>query len=166
MRVIELQGIQRFYAMAGQGTAPLVVRALAGIDISVEAGEFVSIMGPSGSGKSTLMHILGCLDKPSHGTYRLEGIETSGSTADAFARIRNRKIGFVFQAFNLLARTTALENVELPLWYNRNILQRNWKERAIACLREVGLEDRMFRLYHRGSYTFSRAVVRASKLNA
>ena len=143
MRVIELQGIQRFYAMAGQGTSPLVVRALAGIDISVEAGEFVSIMGPSGSGKSTLMHILGCLDKPSHGTYRLEGIETSGSTADAFARIRNRKIGFVFQAFNLLARTTALENVELPLWYNRNILQRNWKERAIACLREVGLEDRM-----------------------
>ncbi|MHB9291739.1 ABC transporter ATP-binding protein [Hollandina sp. SP2] len=143
MRVIELRGIQRAYTMAGPGSVPMVVRALAGIDISVEAGEFVSVMGPSGSGKSTLMHILGCLDKPSQGTYRLEGIETSGATANAFARIRNRKIGFVFQAFNLLARTTALENVELPLWYNRNVLRRNWKERAAACLREVGLEDRM-----------------------
>jgi putative ABC transport system ATP-binding protein len=89
------------------------------------------------------MHILGCLDKPSQGTYRLEGIETSGSSADAFARIRNRKIGFVFQAFNLLARTTALENVALPLLYNRNIPRREWKERAAVCLREVGLTDRM-----------------------
>ncbi|MDR2393660.1 MAG: ABC transporter ATP-binding protein [Treponema sp.] len=143
MKVIELRGIQRSYTMMSKGAAPIVVPALSGIDISVGAGDFLSIMGPSGSGKSTLMHILGCLDKPSSGTYLLEGIETSCSSPDTFARIRNRKIGFVFQAFNLLSRTTALENVELPLWYNRSIPRRNWKERAVSCLREVGLENRM-----------------------
>jgi putative ABC transport system ATP-binding protein len=132
----------------------VVVRALRGIDFSAEAGEFVSVMGPSGSGKSTLMNILGCLDKPSAGTYTLDGIETSKSDSDTFAYIRNRKIGFVFQSFNLLARTTALENVELPLFYRRKEKNEKrgsiWgrgtqarKERAMAALRDVGLDTRM-----------------------
>jgi putative ABC transport system ATP-binding protein len=119
------------------------------VDFSAEAGEFISVMGPSGSGKSTLMNILGCLDKPSGGTYTLDGIETSTSDSDTFAYIRNRKIGFVFQSFNLLARTTALENVELPLFYRRREKNeqphgaRDRKDRAMAALREVGLEARM-----------------------
>ncbi|MDR3343322.1 MAG: ABC transporter ATP-binding protein [Treponema sp.] len=138
MAVIELQGIKRHYRLEG-----IIVRALRGLDFSAEAGEFVSVMGPSGSGKSTLMNILGCLDKPNEGTYRLDGIETSASDSDTFAFIRNQKIGFVFQAFNLLARTTALENVELPLFYNRQGKIRNRKERAAAALRDVGLEDRL-----------------------
>jgi putative ABC transport system ATP-binding protein len=127
----------------------VVVRALRGVDFSADAGEFVSVMGPSGSGKSTLMNILGCLDKPSAGTYTLDGIETSKSDSDTFAYIRNRKIGFVFQSFNLLARTTALENVELPLFYRRRLLNEKKqtaqirKERAIAALKVVGLDRRM-----------------------
>jgi putative ABC transport system ATP-binding protein len=148
--VIELRGIKREYRMEGkQGEDAVVVRALRGVDFSAEAGEFVSVMGPSGSGKSTLMNILGCLDKPSGGSYTLDGIETSQSSSDTFAYIRNRKIGFVFQAFNLLARTTALENVELPLFYRRREQgesrqsAQERKERAIAAMREVGLEERM-----------------------
>jgi putative ABC transport system ATP-binding protein len=150
MPVIELRGIKRIYRMEGkQNEAAVVVRALRGLDFSTEAGEFVSVMGPSGSGKSTLMNILGCLDKPSEGTYTLDGIETSKSDADTFAYIRNRKIGFVFQSFNLLSRTTALENVELPLFYRgRQRTEKRWnakfrRERAVAALREVGLEKRM-----------------------
>ncbi|MCL2127125.1 MAG: ABC transporter ATP-binding protein, partial [Treponema sp.] len=114
-----------------------------------EAGEFVSVMGPSGSGKSTLMNILGCLDKPTAGTYTLDGIETSRSDSDTFAYIRNRKIGFVFQSFNLLARTTALENVELPMFYRRRLANekrqnsQGRKIRAMKALRDVGLEKRM-----------------------
>jgi putative ABC transport system ATP-binding protein len=136
-----------------QGEDAVVVRALRGVDFSAEAGEFVSVMGPSGSGKSTLMNIIGCLDKPGGGTYTLDGIETSTSDSDTFAYIRNRKIGFVFQSFNLLARTTALENVELPLFYRRRdkgekgggLKSRSAtrKERAMAALREVGLGQRM-----------------------
>jgi putative ABC transport system ATP-binding protein len=127
----------------------IIVRALRGVDFSAEAGEFVSVMGPSGSGKSTMMNILGCLDKPSAGTYTLDGIETSSSDTDTFAYIRNRKIGFVFQSFNLLARTTALENVELPLFYRRRERDEDRqssharKERATTVLREVGLDKRM-----------------------
>jgi putative ABC transport system ATP-binding protein len=124
------------------------VRALKGLYLNAEAGEFISIMGPSGSGKSTLMNILGCLDRPDEGSYCLDGIETSSSDSDTFAFIRNTKIGFVFKAFNLLNRTTALENVELPLFYNRagNEFGKSGKanrERAAGVLHEVGLGDRM-----------------------
>jgi putative ABC transport system ATP-binding protein len=144
MAVIEMRGITRSYQLGGRQGGGVMVHALRGLDFSAGAGEFVSIMGPSGSGKSTLMNILGCLDKPSGGSYVLDGIETTGSGSDAFALIRNRKIGFVFQAFNLLARTTALENVELPLFYKREGGgTKKRRERAAACLREVGLEDRM-----------------------
>ena len=138
MSVIEMRRIKREYRMED-----IVVRALRGIDFFAEEGEFVSVMGPSGSGKSTLMNILGCLDKPTDGTYTLDGIETQTSNSDTFAFIRNRKIGFVFQSFNLLARTTALENVELPLFYRRAGLKANRKETASAALRDVGLHERM-----------------------
>jgi len=154
--VIEMRGIKREYRMESRKgpqskdeADAVVVRALRGVDFSAEAGEFISVMGPSGSGKSTLMNILGCLDKPSAGTYTLDGIETSKSNSDTFAYIRNRKIGFVFQSFNLLARTTALENVELPLFYRRRekaekkMNTQIRKERAITALKEVGLEKRM-----------------------
>ena len=153
--VISMTGIKREYRMGGRGGRrketgdAVVVRALRGLDFSAAAGEFVSVMGPSGSGKSTLMNILGCLDKPTDGTYSLDGIETSRSDSDTFAYIRNRKIGFVFQSFNLLARTTALENVELPLFYRRRGRDekpcgtRERRERARAALDEVGLGTRM-----------------------
>ena len=147
--IIELSGIKREYRMSAKGESAVVVRALRGVDFSAEKGEFISVMGPSGSGKSTLMNILGCLDKPTDGTYTLDGIETSKSDSDTFAYIRNRKIGFVFQSFNLLSRTTALENVELPLFYRRKLKTEKRqsaaarKETAISALREVGLEDRM-----------------------
>jgi putative ABC transport system ATP-binding protein len=146
-----MHDIKREYRMESKGPKDdgIVVRALRGVDFSAQAGEFVSVMGPSGSGKSTLMNILGCLDKPSGGTYTLDGIETSSSSSDTFAYIRNRKIGFVFQSFNLLARTTALENVELPLFYRRRGAHEkrrtsSWRrERAVAALKEVGLGGRM-----------------------
>jgi putative ABC transport system ATP-binding protein len=131
----------------------VVVRALRGVDFSAQTGEFISVMGPSGSGKSTLMNIIGCLDKPSGGTYVLDGIETSTSDSDTFAFIRNIKIGFVFQSFNLLARTTALENVELPLFYRQKKKGEKRKlfgseaavrkEKAMTALKDVGLEQRM-----------------------
>jgi putative ABC transport system ATP-binding protein len=151
MPVIAMKGIKRSYNLGGKPTKknpnaePVIVHALRGVDFFVEQGEFVSIMGPSGSGKSTLMNILGCLDKPTAGSYNLDGIETSASDSDTFAMIRNKKIGFVFQAFNLLARTTALENVELPLFYSHNKEggSKQRKERAAACLEEVGLSQRM-----------------------
>jgi putative ABC transport system ATP-binding protein len=148
MSVIAMRGIKRIYQLE-----EITVRALRGIDFSADAGEFVSVMGPSGSGKSTLMNILGCLDKPGGGTYILDGIDiTAARDSDAFALIRNRKIGFVFQAFNLLPRTTALENVELPLFYSRKSgpdrdarfnNPRRRKDRAAEVLREVGLGDRL-----------------------
>ena len=156
MSVIEMRNIKREYRMESKkkrkkdSAAAVVVRALRGVYFLAEEGEFISVMGPSGSGKSTLMNILGCLDKPTSGTYMLDGIETSTSNANTFAYIRNRKIGFVFQSFNLLARTTAIENVELPLFYRqkdrnekkaRTSISR--KELAKDALWEVGLADRM-----------------------
>ena len=143
MSVIVLRGIKREYRMESKkGEKAVIVRALRGVDFSAEAGEFISVMGPSGSGKSTLMNILGCLDKPTEGSYILDGIETSKSNSDSFAFIRNRKIGFVFQSFNLLARTTAMENVELPLFYSKKGNTER-KTLAINALKEVGLGERM-----------------------
>ncbi len=138
MAIIELRGIKRHY-LVGE----ITIKAIRGIDLDVETGEFVAIMGPSGSGKSTLMNTLGCLDKPTEGSYVLDGLETSKATPDEFADIRNDKIGFVFQGFNLLSRTSALENVELPLFYDRSGSKLNPKKRAAAALAEVGLGNRL-----------------------
>jgi putative ABC transport system ATP-binding protein len=119
------------------------VMALRGISFIISAGEFVTIMGASGSGKSTLLNILGCLDTPSGGEYLLDGIAVKSMTKIERARLRNLKIGFVFQTYNLLPRTTALENVELPLMYNSAISQKERREKAIHVLESVGLADRM-----------------------
>jgi putative ABC transport system ATP-binding protein len=137
MAIIEMSGIKRHYVVG-----EVTVKAIRGLDLSVGVGEFVAVMGPSGSGKSTLMNILGCLDKPSEGAYVLDGLDTSTASGDEFADIRNGKIGFVFQGFNLLARTTALENVELPLFYGRDSSRKDQTERAKKALTDVGLEGR------------------------
>ena len=118
------------------------VHALSGLDLRLDPGEYVAIMGPSGSGKSTLMNIVGCLDTPTSGTYHLEGVDVSGMGANDLADVRNRQIGFVFQTFNLLARSTALHNVELPLLYG-GTRRRIRRERAEEALTRVGLADRM-----------------------
>ena len=135
--VIETSGITKIYSMGGTE-----VHALAGVDFQVDDGEFVAIIGASGSGKSTLMNIVGCLDYPSMGTYILDGVEVNKLERNALADIRNQKIGFIFQGFNLLARTSALENVELPLLYDRSGSKYNPKKRAREALEMVGLGDR------------------------
>ncbi len=136
MELIEAQAISKTYPLGDAG-----LKALDGVSLSIRSGEFLSIMGPSGSGKSTLMHIIGCLDVPSGGVYLLEGVDVGKLTRDALAHIRNQKIGFVFQGFNLLSRTSALENVEMPMLYG-GIQVRERKEKALAALRTVGLEGR------------------------
>jgi len=132
--MIELDNITKVYKMGETEVA-----ALDGVDLRIEQGEMISIIGPSGSGKSTLMNIIGCLDKPTSGQYRLEEIEVSKLSDDKLAEIRNKKIGFVFQSFNLLPRTTALANVELPLIYGG---AGNRRQRALQALESVGLAHR------------------------
>jgi len=138
--LIDVHGLTKVY-----GEGPAAVEALRGIDFSLDQGEFIAVMGPSGSGKSTFLHLLGCLDRPTAGSYRLDGQEVSGLSRDQLAAIRSRKIGFVFQSFNLLARTSALENVELPMLY-AGILTAERAKRAQELLGRVGLSDR---LHHR-----------------
>jgi putative ABC transport system ATP-binding protein len=137
MALIVVDDLRKVYR-----TGAIEVHALAGLSLTVEEGEFASIMGPSGSGKSTLMHILGCLDRATSGRYALDGADVARLDDDALAKVRNRKIGFVFQAFNLLARTTAVENVELPLVYSGNG-DAQARARAEAAMARVGLADRM-----------------------
>lgn len=123
-----------------------IVKALKGVSFSVEEGEFVTIMGASGSGKTTLLNILGCLDKPTSGIYLLDGVNVGSLSRNELAKIRNHKIGFVFQSYNLLARTSAIENVELPLLYNPKVSTREREVRAMEALKAVNLSDRRYHL--------------------
>jgi putative ABC transport system ATP-binding protein len=135
--MIEMRNITKSYEMGAQ-----VVHALRGVDLDINEGEFVAIMGPSGSGKSTLMNVIGCLDAPSSGSYMLDGIDVSQMSDDEQARIRNQRVGFVFQQFNLLARTTALKQVELPLMYG-GIGRSERTKQAAEALQMVGLDERL-----------------------
>lgn len=135
--VIHISGVTKIYSM-GENT----VHALRGVDLEVFPGDLIAVMGMSGSGKSTLMNILGCLDVPTSGSYELDGVRVDGLSGNALADLRNQKLGFVFQGFNLLARTTAIENVELPLLYDRSHRWTNPREMAAAALERVGLGDR------------------------
>jgi putative ABC transport system ATP-binding protein len=138
MGVISVRDVTRVYALG-----EVAVRALRGVSLEIDKGEFVAITGPSGSGKSTMMHILGCLDTPSSGSYLLDGVEVATLNDRQLAKTRSLKIGFVFQQFNLLPRTTALDNVELPLLYNGGGER---QQRAAEALRRVGLGDRLYHL--------------------
>jgi putative ABC transport system ATP-binding protein len=136
--VIEARELRKIYRLGGD----VEVHALRGLDLEVMPGEYASIMGPSGSGKTTLLQILGCLDAPTSGSYRLSGDEVADLPEERLSQIRNRRIGFVFQAYNLLARSSALDNVALPLMY-RGLGPRERRERAVTSLERVGLGDRL-----------------------
>ncbi len=136
--IIEIQCLKKDYHVG-----EVTVHALRGINLSIREGEFVAIMGASGSGKSTMLNILGCLDVPTSGEYLLDGVNVRTLNKNELARLRNRKLGFVFQSFNLLPRTSALENVELPLYYNPSVKHRERRDRAMTALEAVGLEDRV-----------------------
>src|SRR3954467_9847652 len=138
MSVIRIEHVTKVY-----GHGENEVRALRGVDLTVEPGELIAIMGSSGSGKSTLMNILGCLDVPTAGTYLLDGIRVDGLSKNQLADLRNQKLGFVFQGFNLLSRTSALDNVELPLLYDRTGKKQDTKKMAAEALERVGLGQRM-----------------------
>ena len=141
--VIELDNVKRYFKVGSE-----TVKALRGVSFKIYEGEFVTIQGTSGSGKSTLLNQLGCLDTPTSGEYYLDGISVREMSKTQRARLRNRKIGFVFQNYNLLAKTTAIENVELPLMYNSEVSATERRERAIKALQDVGLGDR---LYHKSN---------------
>jgi putative ABC transport system ATP-binding protein len=138
MNVIETTQLVKTYV-----TGSTEVHALKGIDLAVEKGEFIAIMGTSGSGKSTLMNLLGCLDTPTSGSYLIDGVRVDGLDRNALAALRNEKIGFVFQGFNLLPRTSAVENVELPMLYDRSGRKRDTHALAMAALQRVGLGERL-----------------------
>jgi ABC-type lipoprotein export system ATPase subunit len=136
--LIELRDVRKTYDLG-----EVQVHALAGVSLSIEQGEYVALVGPSGSGKSTLMNMLGCLDRPTSGKYLLAGEDVSDLSKDELARTRNKRIGFVFQSFNLLARTPAVENVEMPLLYAKGVTARERRRRAVQMLGKVGLADRL-----------------------
>lgn len=137
-KILDISDLKREFRMGVE-----IVHALKGISFDVNEGEFLTIMGSSGSGKTTLLNILGCLDQPTEGTYLLDGVDVKSLSRDELARLRNHKIGFVFQAYNLLPRTSAVENVELPLMYNSSISAKERRERAVHALEAVRLEERL-----------------------
>ncbi|WP_312399116.1 ABC transporter ATP-binding protein [Chryseobacterium sp.] len=139
--IINIENLKREFKMGDE-----IVHALKGINLTINEGEFVTIMGTSGSGKSTFLNILGCLDQPTSGTYELDGVSVKDLNKNQLADIRNQKIGFIFQSYNLLARTSALENVELPLLYNPKVSAEERRERAVKALQQVGLESRMYHI--------------------
>lgn len=136
--IIRVENLKRDFEVGDE-----VVHALRGVDFSIYEGEFVTIMGTSGSGKSTLLNLLGCLDTPTVGEYYLDGISVRTMSKNDRATLRNRKIGFIFQSYNLLPKTTAVENVELPLMYNSSVSAKERRERAVKALQDVGLGDRL-----------------------
>jgi putative ABC transport system ATP-binding protein len=139
--IVDIKDLKREFKMGDE-----IVKALNGISFTIKSGEFITIMGSSGSGKTTLLNILGCLDKPTSGEYILDGVNVSKLSKTELARYRNKKLGFVFQSYNLLARTSAMENVELPLMYNKDVSARQRKEKALEALEAVKLTDRMHHL--------------------
>ncbi|SHI49234.1 putative ABC transport system ATP-binding protein [Mesonia phycicola] len=136
--IIKIENLKREFTMGSE-----TVHALKGISFTIHEGEFVTIMGSSGSGKSTMLNILGCLDQPSSGTYEIDGVRVKDLNRNQLANIRNEKIGFIFQSYNLLARTSAIENVELPLLYNSKVSTEERRRRAIEALKMVGLGERL-----------------------
>lgn len=136
--IVDIQNLKREFRMGDE-----IVKALNGVSFTITSGEFITIMGSSGSGKTTLLNILGCLDKPTEGEYILSGTQVSKLSRNELAKLRNRKLGFVFQSYNLLPRTSAIENVELPLLYNNEISAKQRKEKALKALEAVKLSDRI-----------------------